>query len=117
MTIAKLFIIGAPVRDLARHSRPTTSFVVEPFSFAPGLSLQSTTDPSDRCSCMLQCNSAASLGFFAVNGSATYLFGGTSTCHVIAVMRSPVVFVVKLPTDDLVTSVTMTPSGTSRSID
>src|SRR6266851_6058706 len=77
-----------------RYSICAASFVTEPFCFAPGLSLQSTTDPSARCSCMLQCNSVAPSGFLAVNGSATYLLGCTSICHVITVMRSPIVFVV-----------------------
>ena len=50
-----------------------------------------------------------------MNGSATYLLGCTSTCHVIPVMRSPVFLVVYVPVADLATSVTVTPSGMSRS--
>src|SRR5207249_12234423 len=81
------------------------------------LSLQSTTEPSARCSCMLQCNSVAASGFFAVNGSATYLLGCTSICHVIPVTRSPVFLIVYVPAAGLATSITVTPSGISRSID
>src|SRR5436190_18389061 len=66
---------------------------------------------------MLQCNSVTPSGFLAVNGKATYLLGGTSIGQVIAVMRSPTVFVVYVPAAGLATSVTVTPSGISRSIE
>jgi len=52
-----------------------------------------------------------------VKGSATYLLGWTATCHVIVVMRSPVFFVVTVPAAGFAISVTVTPSGMSRSTD
>ena len=66
---------------------------------------------------MLQRSSLTPSVFFAVNGSATYLLGGTSIVHVIPVIRSPFFFVVNVPVADMAMSVTVTPSGISRSTD
>ena len=70
------------------HSLPA-NFVTDPFSFDPGLSLQSTVDPSARCSCMLQCNSVAASGFFAVKGNARYFPGSTATLQRVYIDEPP----------------------------
>src|SRR5207249_12171479 len=73
---------------LSELTRCRAILVTDAFSFAPGLSPHSTTEPSEKVARTIQWRSCAVAGFLAVKGKARYFPGSTVTFHATPMIRS-----------------------------